>query len=154
MTREQTLKAQMARRMGLEALEGQGPWRDPHTGHVVALVENAWQCELCGRDFGQTIGRLGPRQRRCPGEAREENVRRVRQGGRGSRGGGAGQPPAPGPRGQPSVLALLGAGVKRGRNPEDLEVGPSGPGPPGPDPEEAGGEGGTPAASRRRRSSC
>ena len=122
-TREEALKARLAGQIGVERLEGNGPWTDPHTGHRVALNNGAWECEACGRDFGQRIGRLGPRQRRCPGEVRQEVVRRVNRGREHPRGGGDGG--AAGSArggGQPSVLALLGAGVKRGREPVDVDA--------------------------------
>ena len=151
-SRDQTLKAQLASRIGVEQLEGGGPWADPYTRHRVALVGGAWECCECGRNFGQAVGRLGPRQRRCPGEARQEVVRRVNPGRGRPRGGrGAAGEIRERDGGRPSVLALLGAGTKREREPVDLETdnrpGPGGP-PPGPD---GGGEsGGPPAAGRRR----
>ena len=62
-------KEQLARKIGAEELEGEGPWVDPYTGHHVKLGEGGWDCVNCGLhiDFGTKAKRLrlGNRQKKC-----------------------------------------------------------------------------------------
>ena len=64
-------KAMLAKKIGVQSLDGDGPWRDPYTGHEVRITGDGWLCQECGEclPFG-TKGarlRLGKRQQKCGG---------------------------------------------------------------------------------------